>query len=139
MPAARQSRQIAELIDQRESLGDLLTDLAGHSAGLVQDEFMLARQEITEKIKLYKTATFLLAIGAVIGFMAILTLCATFVIWLSQYIEPWLAAGITGLGLVVISTLILLIARNELGKLSLKPEQTIRTLEENKEWLKDMS
>ncbi len=134
-----ESVHMAQIREQGESLGDLLTNLAAHSAGLVQDEFMLARQEIREKVSLYQPALLLLLLGGITSFIALLSLCAAFILWLGQHIEPWLAAAVTGLGLAVIGTIILLIARNEFGQLNLKPEQTLKTLEENKEWLKDMS
>lgn len=134
-----ESVRMTQIREQGESLGDLLTNLAAHSAGLVQDEFMLARQEIREKVSLYQPALLLLILGAVTSFIALLSLCAAFILWLGKHLEPWLAAAVTGLGLAVIGTIVLLIARNEFGQLNLKPEQTLKTLEENKEWLKDMS
>ena len=58
-----ESIHMAQIREQGESLGDLLTNLAAHSAGLVQDEFMLARQEIREKVSLYQPALLLLLLG----------------------------------------------------------------------------
>ncbi|MBS1812154.1 MAG: phage holin family protein [Acidobacteria bacterium] len=135
----RETGQVLQKKQPQESLGDLLGDLVAHSAGLVQDEFRLARQEISEKAKLYKSALILLAFGGVISFVAFLSFSSAIVLWLSTHVEPWLAAVITGAGLAVIGIVILLLGASELSNLNLKPEKTLRTLEENKEWLKDIT
>ncbi len=137
MPALQESRHLTQ--PSRESFGELLSELAVHSAGLVQDEFTLARQEISEKLQSYKAAFLLLAVGGMVSLVAVMSLCAAFILWLGTQIEPWLAALVTGVGLVVVGAIILLIARSEFAQLNLKPEKTIRTLEENKEWLKDIT
>lgn len=137
MPALQESRHVTG--EPRESFGDLLSELAVHSAGLVQDEFTLARQEISEKLKLYKVALLLLIMGAVVGLVALMSLCTAFILWLGTHIAPWLAAMVAGGGLAAIAVVILLLARSEFGQLNLKPEKTIRSLEENKEWLKDIT
>lgn len=135
----REPGQVLQKKQPQESLGDLLGDLVEHSAGLVQDEFRLARQELSEKAKLYKSALTLLAFGAAISFVAFLSFSSALILWLSRHVDPWLAAVITGAGLAVIGIVVLLLGANELGNLNLKPEKTIRELEENKEWLKDIT
>lgn len=139
MPAIRESGQLTTMKESDESLGNLLSELASHSAGLVQDEFMLARQEITEKVKSYRSAIILLAVGSVVTFLAMMVLTTALILWIGTQIEPWLAALLTGAGLGVVGAIILLLAKTELGQLTLRPEKTIRTLEENKEWLKDIT
>ena len=124
---------------QRESFGELLGDLAGQSAGLVRDEIKLARQEVKEKLQSYKGALVLMLAGAIIGLFAAVALGAAFVIWLGEQIGMAAAAALTGLGLVLMAGALLLYARSVFSHLSLKPEQTIETLEEDKEWLKQLT
>jgi uncharacterized membrane protein YqjE len=124
---------------QRESFGELLGDLAGQSAGLVRDEIKLARQEVKEKLHSYKGALVLLLTGGIIGLFAAVALGAAFVIWLGEQIGMAAAAALTGLGLVLIAGALLLYARAVFSHLSLKPEQTIETLEEDKVWLKQLT
>jgi uncharacterized membrane protein YqjE len=124
---------------QRASFGELLGDLAGQSAGLVRDEIKLARQELKEKLQSYKGALVLLLVGGVFGLFAAIALGAAFVIWLGEQIGMAAAAALTGLGLLLIAGALLLYARSVFSRLSLKPQQTIETLEEDKEWLKQLT
>lgn len=124
---------------QHESIGGLLGDLAGQSAGLVRDEIKLARQEAKEKLQSYKGVLIFLLTGGIIGLCAAGILCAAFVIWLGEQIGMAVAAALTGLGLALLAGALLLYARSVFSQLSLKPEQTIETLEENKEWLKELT
>lgn len=124
---------------QRESFGELLGALAGQSAGLVRDEIRLARQEMKEKLVSYKGALVLLLTGGIIALFAAAVLCAAFIIWLGEHIGAVAAAGLTGLGLALIAVVLLFYGRSVFSHLSLKPEQTIETLEENKEWLKGLT
>ena len=124
---------------QRESFGELLGDLAGQSAGLVRDEIALARQEVQEKLHSYKSTLVVLLVGGIIGLLAAVTLCAAFVIWLGEQIGMWAAAALTGLGLALLAGVLLLYVRAAFHRLSLKPEQTLETLEENREWLKELT
>jgi uncharacterized membrane protein YqjE len=124
---------------QRESFGELLGDLAGQSAGLVRDEISLARQELKEKLFSYKSALVVLLAGGFIGLLAAVTLCAAFILWLGEQIGMFSAAALTGLGLALLAVIMLLYVRSMFSRLSLKPEQTIETLEENREWLKELT
>ena len=131
----RQGRAMA----RNESFGTLLGDLAGQSADLVRDEISLAKQEMSEKLSAYKTVLVFMLGGGVIGFLALLALCTALIIWLGEKIGSGLAAAVIGLGLAVIAAIILTVGRVKLNSLSLEPELTIKTLEENTEWLKEMN
>ena len=124
---------------ERESLGTLLGELATQSASLVRDEVALARQEVAEKMKIFQSAVVVITIGAVLGLAALLVLCAALVLALAQYVEPWQAALIVGGVFAVIAAITTVVGFGKLKQTSLKPEQTIETLEENKEWLKEIT
>ncbi len=123
----------------RESLGELLSDLASQSSSLIRDEVALARQELREKVKAVESAIIIIACGAVAAFVAVLALCATVILALSEYLEPWQAALLTGIVLAIAAVIILAVGISHLRHTSLKPEQTIETLEENKEWLREIT
>lgn len=124
---------------QRQSFGDLLSQLANNSAALVRDEIALAKQEMTEKISSFKSGVIVVAIGAFIGVLAILTLLAAAVIGLGNLIGPGYSALVIGGVLAIIAGIITASGMGRLKETSLKPEQTIETLEEDKEWLKEMT
>jgi len=123
----------------RESFGELLGQLANDSAALVRDELALAKQEMREKLTAFRSGLIVMAVGAVIGFVAVLALCAAAIIALAEYVGAWQSALIIGGVLAVVACTVALTGLSQLKRTSLKPEQTIETLEEDKEWLKELT
>jgi hypothetical protein len=120
----------------RESFGELLGQLANNSAALVRDEIALARQEMGEKVKSFRSGV---VTGAVVGLIAVLTLTAAAVIGLAHLMDAGYAALIVGGVLAIVGGIVVFTGLNRLKQTSLKPEQTIETLEEDKEWLKELT
>lgn len=123
----------------RESIGELLGQLANNSAALVRDEIALVRQEMGEKVNSFRSGVVTVAIGAVIGLVAVLTLTAAAVIGLAHVIDAGYAALIIGGVFAIVGGIMVSTGLNRLKQTSLKPEQTIETLEEDKEWLKELT
>lgn len=69
----------------RESFGELLGQLANNSAALVRDEIQLAKQEMSEKVSVLRSAIFIVAVGSLIGMVAILALTGAAIIGLAHY------------------------------------------------------
>ena len=137
-----ESQQVESQVDMdisRKSIGELLGQLANNSAALVRDEISLARQEMSEKIKFFRSGVVTVAIGAVVGLIAVVTLTAAAVIGLAHLMDAGYAALIVGGVLAIIGGIIAFNGINRLKRTSLKPEQTIETLEEDKEWLKELT
>ena len=123
----------------RESLVALIGDLASQSSALVRDEVELAKQEITEGITALKTATVVTVIGAWIMSLALMALTAGAIIYTSSLVGLLNATLIVGGGLLIIATIVLLAGVKRMKAARLKPQQTIETLQEDKEWLKDLA
>ena len=123
----------------RESFGELLGQLANNSAALVRDEIQLAKQELSEKASELGSGIFTLAVGSLIGLVAILALTAAAIIGLARYVGPGYSALIVGGALAVIGSVIAGVGLAHIKRTSLKPTQTIKTLEEDKEWLKELT
>jgi uncharacterized membrane protein YqjE len=121
-----------------ETLGTLFGELANQSASLVRDEVALAKRELQWKLKTIQSALLTLAVGAVIALIAVLALCAAVIIALAEYVRPWQSALITGLILGMAAGAVIAIGVSRLKRTDLKPEQTLQTLEENKEWLREI-
>jgi hypothetical protein len=68
-----------------------------------------------------------------------MTLCAAAVIGLAKFMDAGLAALIVGVALAVIGGAIAFIGFRQIKNTTLKPDKTIRTLKEDKEWLKEMT
>ncbi len=124
---------------KRESLGELIGALARQSASLVRDEVALARRELQQKLNTIQSAASVVAIGAFLALIAALSLCAAVIIALAEYVGPWQSALIVGLILGIAAGVVILIGGGMLKRTRLKPQQTIETLEENREWLKEIT
>ena len=124
---------------ERESFGELLGQLANNSAGLVRDEIQLAKQEMSEKVSTLRSGITITATGLVIGFIALLTLTAAAVVGLGTYVGAGYSSLIIGSALAFIGAAIAFTGIGRIKQTSLKPDQTIETLEEDKEWLKELT
>jgi uncharacterized membrane protein YqjE len=124
---------------RRESWGELIAELTNQSVGLMRDEVALARRELEQKLKTVQSAVAVVAIGAITALIAALSVCAAVIIALAEYVGPWQSALIVGLILGMAAGVAILIGVSRFKRTSLKPEQTIETIEENREWLKEMT
>jgi uncharacterized membrane protein YqjE len=130
---------LTEISVRRESWGELIGELAGQLVGLARDEVALARRELEQKLKTVQSAAAVVAIGAIIALIATLSVCAAVIIALAEYVGPWQSALIVGLILGMAAGVTILIGVSRFKRTSLRPEKTIETLEENKEWLKELT
>jgi predicted phage tail protein len=123
----------------RESFGELLGQLANNSAALVRDEIQLAKQEMSEKVSVLRSGILVVAAGSLIGLAAILALTAAAIIGLAHYVGPGYSALIIGGTLAIIGGITASVGLGQIKRISLTPKQTIETLEEDKEWLKELT
>jgi uncharacterized membrane protein YqjE len=124
---------------QRESFRDLLGTLAAQTSDLVRDEVALLAREYYEKGKILRPALILLAAGAFLAMLAAIALFAALVLVIGQFINTWLSAAITGAILGAVAATMIWFSVSRLRRTSLRPEQTLRSLEENREWLKEIT
>ena len=125
--------------DGQRSLGTLLRDLAEGSAALVRNEVRLARIEFGSALGAVGKGTAGVATGGVLALLGALSLLAGLILlagdqwlrdryWLAALIVTALAGGTAAW-----------FAKRGLALLSPKqlvPDQTLATLQEDKEWLK---
>jgi len=123
----------------RESFGELLGQLANHSAALVREEMALAKQELRESVRSLGRGVATLAIGAIIGLIALGTLAASAVVGLAHFMDAGYAALIVGAALALIAGIFASIGVNRVKRTTLTPEQTMETLEEDRQWLKELT
>lgn len=123
----------------RESFGELLGQLANHSGALVRDEMALAKQELLETVRSLRRGVVTLATGAIIGLIALATLAASAVLGLAHFMDAGYAALIVGAALALIAGVFASIGINRLKRTTLTPEQTMETLEEDRQWLKELT
>lgn len=120
--------------------GVLVRDLAIGSATLVRGEARIARVEVGDAIRGVAIGTAFIAAGGVLALLGSLALLAGLILLIGDQWLPrdlyWVAALIV---VIVSGGIALLFARRGLSLLSpsaLAPHETVETLKEDKEWLK---
>jgi hypothetical protein len=122
--------------DER-SIGELLAQLSQEIAELVRREVQLAEAEMTQKAyRAGKNAGFVAAGGAV-AYAGLLAIVAGMIMLLGRSRRPWLSAFLVGLSVAGAGSLLALKGLEALRQEGVTPRETVETLEENREWLRD--
>lgn len=91
---------------ERESIKNLLSQLAAQFASVVRGEIALATQSLREKMSDIRNGLILIAAALLIGLTAFIYLCAAVVIKSAEFMSPAEAAGLVGGVLLAISLLL---------------------------------
>jgi len=126
--------------DGRRGIVALLHELVEESTALIRDEFKLAKIEIAEMARAIGTGTAFVAIGASLALLGTLALFTGIVLLVGDQWLPadlyWVAALLV---LVITGGLAAWLAKRGMSLLApsaLAPTETVTTLREDKEWLK---
>ena len=120
-------------------LGDLLRQLGTDTGTLIRQELALVRKEVQEALASLKAATVLVATGAVLSLLALGTLTAAAVLALGARMGYGGAALLVGIVLAVVAAVAVIWGVHRLRTLPVKPEKTMESLEETKQWMKDLT
>ena len=136
-----------QIAKEERSLGDLFSELASETSTLVRQEVALAQTELTAKATKVGTNVGFLVAGGAVGYTALLVVLAAVVIGLTQLISfltgwqlitsAWMAAAIVGLIVGGVAYVLVTSALVKLKETELTPRQTVETLKEDAEWLKN--
>lgn len=122
---------------EERSLGDLFSELATETSTLVRQEVALAQTELTQKAtKVGKNVGFLV-VGGAVGYAALLAVIAAVIIGLANFIPAWASALIVGVVVGIVAYLLISSALAALKKTDLTPRETVETLKEDAQWLKN--
>ena len=126
--------------DGRKGLGALLRELGEGSAALVRHEVKLAQLEVRGILGGVGRGTAMVASGGVLGLLGTLSLFTGLILLVGDQWLPhdryWLAALIVTVIAFAIAFVFIKRGRAQLSPASLAPDQTVATLKEDKEWLK---
>ena len=129
-----------ERLNGRRSLGVLLRELAEGSAALVRGEIRLARMETATALAGIRDGTVMMATGGVLALLGGLSVVAGLVLLIGDQWLPrdlyWVAALVVT---VISGGIAFWFAKRGMGLLSpreIAPNETVTTLKEDKEWLK---
>lgn len=119
---------------ENESVSELISGMVGDVQGLVRGEIQLARTELSESASHAAKGIGMLVAGAALALIAFVFLMLALVEVLDDAMPRWAAAGVVALGLLLIAAILALVGKSQLSAQNLKPEQTIESLQEDKEW-----
>ena len=126
--------------DSRRGLGTLLRALAEGSADLVRGEARLARLEIGTAASAAGRGTAFVALGGVLLLLGVLAAFTGLILLVGDQWLPsdlyWLAALIVALIAGGLAAWLALRGRRALSLSALAPHETVATLKEDTEWLK---
>ena len=129
--------QQQQLVKEERSLGDLFSELATETSTLVRQEVALAQTELTQKATSVGKNVGFLVVGGAVGYAALLAILAAAIIGLAYFVPAWAAALIVGVVVGIVAFLLISSALKALKETSLTPNQTVETLKEDAEWLKN--
>jgi Putative Actinobacterial Holin-X, holin superfamily III len=122
---------------EERSIGELFAELSQKTTTLVRQEIELAKVEMSQKAsRVGKNVGFLL-IGGVVAYTGLLAVVGAGIILLGEVIAYWLSAAIIGVVIAAVGAFLVVKGASTLRQEEPTPRETIETLQEDKEWLKD--
>ena len=122
---------------RERSIGDLFANLTQDTRLLMIQELALAKSEIGQKVSQASSGATYLAMGGAIAYAGFLALLAAAILGLALIMPGWLAALIVGLIVAIIGYALVQKGMSTLKPKDLKPQQTIESVKETKEWAKE--
>ncbi len=119
------------------SLGQLFGELSHNFSTLVRDELHLAQVEMSEKAKKAGQAAVYVAAGGFVAYAGFLMLLVAAIFGLSYFMWDWLAALIVGGVVTLVGVNVFKRGLDAFKNFSLAPKQTLQTLQEDTEWIKE--
>jgi len=126
-----------QMVKEERSLGDLFSELASETGTLVRQEVALAQAEITHKVTKAGSNVGKLAVGGAVAYVAVLAVTAAIILLLAQFIPAWLSALLVGVVFAAVAYFMITSALAELKKTDPVPHETIETIKEDAEWIKN--
>jgi uncharacterized membrane protein YqjE len=101
----------------RASIGELVSTLSEKLSLLVRDEIRLAKVEVAEKAKHAAVGIGMFAVAAFVGLIALGVLVTAVILGIIQAgLQPWAAALIVAVGLLIIAAVLAAIGKSALAK-----------------------
>ena len=122
------------------SLGDLFSDLSLQTSDLIRQEMRLAKAELSEKLAEAGRHAMLIGVSIAFGLAAVVAAAAAIALFLVNLgVEPWLAALITAALMGLVAYVLAQSGISALRSQSMAPVETIHSLKETTQWLKNPS
>jgi len=124
--------------NEEPSLGELFASLARDTSALVRQEVDLAKTEMTQKATEAGKDVAYIAAGGAVAYVGLIVLAFALVYLLADLFLPlWASALIVGLVIAGIGYFLVQRGLTALKRTNLTPRETVQSLKEDKEWIKD--
>lgn len=124
--------------DER-TIGELFAELARETSTLVRQEVELAKTEMTQKATSAGKDAGMIGAGGALAYAGLLAILAAVIIGLGELIPLWISALLVGLVVVGIGYVLIQRGLTAIKQISPAPRQTIETLKEDKDWVKEQT
>jgi uncharacterized membrane protein YqjE len=119
---------------QGQGLGSIVTGIVEDLQNIVRGEVQLAKTELKEEATQMGRGAGMIGAGVFVGLVGFIFLMLAATYLLDEWMEDWIAAGIVSLALIVIAAILATAGRNQVQSADLKPDKTIQSVKEDKEW-----
>jgi uncharacterized membrane protein YqjE len=120
------------------SLGELFSDLSQQTADLIRQEMRLAKAELGEKFSDAGRHALMIAAAVVFALTAVIAVAAaTTLLMIDLGLAPWLSAAITAAVMAVIAFVLAQSGISALRKTTIAPVETMQSIKETTQWLKN--
>jgi hypothetical protein len=118
-------------------LGELVQDLSRQTSTLIRQEMRLAQAELAEKGKHAGKGAGMFGGAGLVALYGVGALIAAAILGLATVIEPWIAAALIGILLLVVGGILALSGKKELDEAGPpKPEQALESVQQDVETVK---
>ena len=121
------------------SIGELIAELSRETTTLVRQELQLAKVEMIQKASRAGKNVGFLVVGGVVAYTGLLAIIAAVIIVLGNVIALWLSALVVGAVIAAVGLVLVIKGVNTLRQEDPTPQETIETLKEDREWLRDQT
>ena len=123
------------------SLASLVSGIVNDAQALIKQEVALARRELADELTKAKQATLSLGVGAAVAALGglLLALMVVYILHEEVQMKLWLSYLIVGGVLAIAGATLFLFACAKASEINLVPKQTVETLRENVQWIKNQT
>jgi hypothetical protein len=128
-------------LESPSSMSSLVGGIVTDAQQLIRQEMLLARQEIQQEVDKAKSAA--ASFGAAVVLLALAGILLSFLIVYALHegagLSLWASFLIVGGVLAIVGGSLFAIAKNKAEAINLVPRQTVETMRENVQWLKNQT
>jgi uncharacterized membrane protein YqgA involved in biofilm formation len=126
--------------DTSPSMASLVSGIINDAQQLIRQEVTLAKREIQEELNKAKIAAISFGIGIMVSALGGLMICVMIALLIGQALNNnyWAGFGIFGGFLICVGGALFFMAKTKVQAMSMMP-QTVETMKENVQWIKNQT